>query len=314
MANKSNPATQSISVPHGGGSLHGIGETFSPDPHTGTGNFTVPIATPPGRNGFHPQLSLSYSTGSGNGPYGLGWSLAIPAVTRKTSKGVPRYQADGASPESDTFMLSDDLIPVGTTGAITSYRPRTEGLFSRIERHATPETDHWEVRSKDGLVSVYGTPFTRRSRPGRDCQSREPNRCLRLETVEDGRPVRQHHSIRIRRRCRRCGRPLGSALPEADSLRGLHATRRRRAGPCSSFLVSVTLVYEERPDAFSDHRAGFEIRTRKRCARIEIRTHADQERLVRVYRLVYLDRRDLAIELLPLEWDVAAQSGAGRGA
>jgi hypothetical protein len=85
MANKSNSATQTISVPQGGGALHGIGETFSPDPHTGTGNFTVPLATPPGRNGFQPQLSLSYSTGTGNGPYGLGWSLTVPAVSRKTS-------------------------------------------------------------------------------------------------------------------------------------------------------------------------------------------------------------------------------------
>ena len=75
MANKSNPATQTISTPQGGGALHGIGETFSPDLHTGTGNFTVPIAMPPGRNGFQPQLSLVYSTGNGNGPYGLGWSL-----------------------------------------------------------------------------------------------------------------------------------------------------------------------------------------------------------------------------------------------
>ncbi len=62
MANKSNPATQTISTPQGGGALHGIGETFSPDLHTGTGNFTVPIAMPPGRNGFQPQLSLIYST------------------------------------------------------------------------------------------------------------------------------------------------------------------------------------------------------------------------------------------------------------
>jgi hypothetical protein len=40
MANKSNPASQTISLPQGGGALHGIGETFSPDLHTGTGNFT----------------------------------------------------------------------------------------------------------------------------------------------------------------------------------------------------------------------------------------------------------------------------------
>ncbi len=164
MANKSNTAGQTISTPQGGGALHGIGETFSPDIHTGTGNFTVPIAIPPGRNGLQPQLSLVYSTGNGNGPYGMGWSLTIPGVSRKTSKGIPRYGNDpGSLPGGgDTFILSgaEDLIPVNETVGVTHYRPRTEGLFARIEHHATPETDHWEVRSKDGLVSVYGTPFS----------------------------------------------------------------------------------------------------------------------------------------------------------
>ena len=53
------------------------------------------------------------------------------------------------------------------------------------------------------------------------------------------------------------------------------------------FLVSVSFEYEERPDPFSDCRAGFEIRTRRRCKRIAIRTDADRERLVRSYDLTY---------------------------
>src|SRR3954469_24032681 len=111
MSNKSGTAGQAISLPKGGGALHGIGEKFAPDLHTGTGNFTVPIALPPGRNGFQPQLSLVYSTGNGNGPFGLGWSLSVPGITRKTAKGVPRYR-DAA--DSDTFVLSgaEDLVPV----------------------------------------------------------------------------------------------------------------------------------------------------------------------------------------------------------
>ena len=80
-----------ISLPKGGGALHGIGEKFSPDLHTGTGNFSVPIALPPGRNAFQPQLNLVYSTGQGNGFFGQGWSLGIPGVSRRTAKGVPRY-------------------------------------------------------------------------------------------------------------------------------------------------------------------------------------------------------------------------------
>src|SRR5574341_311287 len=174
MSNKSGVASQVISPPKGGGALQGIGEKFSPDLHTGTGNFTVPIALPPGRNGFQPQLNLVYSTGNGNGLFGLGWSLSIPGVSRKTSKGVPRYDD-----EKDTFILSgaEDLVQVeppqqGQTDTVittrTRYRPRTEGLFARIEHchvvhkptanQSTWVDDYWEVRSKDGLVSYYGTP------------------------------------------------------------------------------------------------------------------------------------------------------------
>jgi virulence plasmid B protein len=137
--------------------MRGIGETFSPDLHTGTGNFTIPISLPPGRNGFQPQLNLVYSTGSGNGPFGLGWSLGIPGVSRKTSRGIPLYVD-----ERDTFLLSgaEDLVPVVRTPGVTRYRPRTEGLFARIEHHADAGTNHWEMRSKDGLLSAYGTPHS----------------------------------------------------------------------------------------------------------------------------------------------------------
>src|SRR5437870_12311061 len=116
MGNQSGSAGQIISLPQGGGALHGIGEKFAPDLHTGTGNFTIPIALPSGRNGFQPQLSLVYSTGNPNGPFGLGWGLSVPGIARKTSKGVPVY--DGAE---DTFILSgaEDLVPVpgGPAGA-----------------------------------------------------------------------------------------------------------------------------------------------------------------------------------------------------
>jgi len=65
------------------------------------------------------------------------------------------------------------------------------------------------------------------------------------------------------------------------------------------FLVAVNFTYEERPDAFSDYRAGFEIRTIRRCTQIAISTHADEERLVRTYHLVYLDQRGFPSEQLP---------------
>ena len=156
MGDGTRPQTQIISLPQGGGAMHGLGEKFSPDLHTGTGNFTVPIAVPPGRKGHGPKLDLVYSTGNGNGYFGLGWTLTVPGVARKTSRGVPRYQG-----EQDTYMLSgaEDLVPVDRPGPHhLRYRPRTEGLFGRIVHCHNPGVgiDHWTVAAKGGLVSRYG--------------------------------------------------------------------------------------------------------------------------------------------------------------
>jgi hypothetical protein len=163
MSNKANTSSQVFSLPSGGGAISGIGEKFSPDSHTGTGNFTVPIALPPGRNGFQPELNLVYSTGNGNGPFGLGWSLSIPGVSRKTVDGVPLYNEAAehlqTGEKRDVFILSgaEDLAPIAERrpGQFV-YRPRTEGLFARITHHRTDAENYWRIESKDGLVSTYG--------------------------------------------------------------------------------------------------------------------------------------------------------------
>ena len=46
----------------------------------------MPIATSPGRSGFGPQPSLAYDSGAGNGPFGIGWKMSLPSITRKTTK------------------------------------------------------------------------------------------------------------------------------------------------------------------------------------------------------------------------------------
>src|SRR3954469_12321714 len=90
-----------IALPKGGGAIRGIGEKFGANPVTGTGSMTVPVATSPGRSGFGPELSLTYDSGAGNGPFGFGWRLAVPAITRKTDMGLPRYRD---AEESDVFV------------------------------------------------------------------------------------------------------------------------------------------------------------------------------------------------------------------
>lgn len=188
--------TPTIQLPKGGGAIRGIGEKFAANPVTGTGSMSVPITTSPGRSGFGPQLSLSYDSGAGNGPFGFGWSLSLPSITRKTDKGLPQY-FDAV--DSDVFILSgaEDLVPVcrqdadGTWVAghpgyqrdpagfwvrdpsgrlvvredeingfrVRCYRPRIEGLFARIERWSkigSPSDVHWRSISKDNILTLYG--------------------------------------------------------------------------------------------------------------------------------------------------------------
>jgi hypothetical protein len=149
----------------------------------------VPVAASPGRSGFGPQLSLSYDSGAGNGPFGFGWNLSLPAITRKTDKGLPQYRdAD----DSDVFMLSgaEDLVPVfrekvphddedpwvrdargnpvihedsrvvgGVAYRVRRYRPRIEGLFALIERwtnQTSPADVFWRSISRDNITTWYG--------------------------------------------------------------------------------------------------------------------------------------------------------------
>ncbi len=181
---KKGVSAPTITLPKGGGAIHGMGEKFAANPVTGTGSMSIPIATSPGRSGFGPQLSLSYDSGAGNGPFGLGWNLSLPSITRKTDKGLPKYQD---TDESDVFILSgaEDLAPEfekdaggnwvfdygkqvihekprtvdGVIYQIRSYRPRIEGLFARIEHwvnQADPQDNFWRSISKDNITTWYG--------------------------------------------------------------------------------------------------------------------------------------------------------------
>jgi len=298
MSNKSGLTEQVLPLPKGGGALAGIGETFSPDLHTGTGNFSIPIASPPGRSGFGPNLSLNYSTGSPNGPYGLGWSLSVPGITRKTEKGLPTY--DDAS---DVFVLSgaEDLVRVpGAPAGRTRFRPRTEGLFARIEHLSSTAGNYWEVRSKDGLVSTYGTP--RPSGAGADW--RDP------AAVADPANAAHIFAWKLTRTTDTFGNEITYSY-QRDLTRSdgphrwdqlyLSEVRYADYGDPSDpqFLLSVKFRYEGRPDPFSHYRPGFEVRTIQRCSRVEVWTQADGDLLTRTYHLLYLDQMDGNANRLP---------------
>ncbi len=174
-------AAPSLSLPKGGGAIRGIGETFAVSPATGTLSLKVPIFVSPGRDGFGPKLSLSYDFGNGNGPFGLGWDLSLPMITRRTDRGLPLYQ-DAETQEDhefDTFLhagsseLVRALIPQGSAWIssmrtalrngrryrVFAYRPRIEAAFMRIERwlcEGDPADHAWRAITPDNVTCWYG--------------------------------------------------------------------------------------------------------------------------------------------------------------
>ncbi|MCC7542876.1 MAG: hypothetical protein IT379_42060, partial [Deltaproteobacteria bacterium] len=173
---------QAISLPAAEGSIQGMGESFSPVLSSGTGTFSVPIALPAGRAGVQPSLGLSYSSSSGNGPLGIGWSLAVPFIARQTDRGLPRYiDRPTWHAEEDRFLYNggQELVAVDSAqaaavdcaiyeaeGAACSaavptelagwqqYRARVEGGFMRFFR--SPDARRWVVQSPDGTRFDFG--------------------------------------------------------------------------------------------------------------------------------------------------------------
>jgi RHS repeat-associated protein len=298
----------SLSLPKGGGAIRGIGEKFSTNPVTGTGSLHVPISTTPGRSGFGPQLSLSYDSGSGNSVFGYGWSLSIPCITRKTDKGLPQYRD---FEESDEFILSgaEDLVPVTTisnqdTYTIKRYRPRTEGLFARIERWKHNQTGeiYWKSISKDNIITIYGkTENSRIFDPSNNIRvfswlisesyDDKGNAIFYLYKNEDSHGVdsRQTHEKNRTEESRSANRYL-KAIRYANKVpynRGEDLSNR------TDWMFEVVFDYGEhdttlpttlqtndwkmRQDTFSSYRPGFEVRTNRFCQRIMMFHHFPEE-------------------------------------
>lgn len=137
------------SEPGGGGSpdpQRAVNQ-FQFDPYSGSGAFSLPLYTPPGRKGAQPSLNLSYSPRGGNDILGMGWVIDLGHIERSTKNGFPKYDA------SDTFLASlggsaSELVAAGGG----EYRARVEGGFLKFKQNG----DTWEVQDRQGTIYYFG--------------------------------------------------------------------------------------------------------------------------------------------------------------
>lgn len=169
----------SVTLPKGGGALKSIDEKFSVNSSNGTCSLNLSLPLSKSRIEFSPDLTLSYNSGAGNGPFGLGWSISLPHIQRRTDKQLPTYRD---ATEGDVFVLSgvEDLVPTlvadnssqwsadmppQTNGIVVErYRPRMEGAFSLIEKVTAPgdAAFYWKITTKDNTVTLYGRSLATR--------------------------------------------------------------------------------------------------------------------------------------------------------
>lgn len=148
----------------------------------GDANVSYPIKIPAGRNGIQPQLTLQYSNEGGNGWFGQGWNISVPALSIDTRWGTPLLDPVN---ESEIYTLGGEQLMypnlngenwmpnrhyeiTGTPSTVYStqarpretnavFTPRKQGTFIKVERLGNNTSDYyWKVTAADGSIQWYG--------------------------------------------------------------------------------------------------------------------------------------------------------------
>ncbi|WAZ26808.1 FG-GAP-like repeat-containing protein [Streptomyces cinnabarinus] len=263
-----------VALPAAGGGVAPLGDRFQPDLVRGSGSYAVSLPCPKGPNDLRPTPSLTYSTGSGNGPFGLGWRLEPLRIERRTDRGRPAYT------DSDEFTLggADVLVHVG--GGV--YRPRTDTQHWRIERlPGADPTRGWRIQDGRGRAQLLGTSeASRETGPGGEVFG------WWLAEESD---------------------PAGNAV-HYDYLRN---GQRLYPAALRWSVWTLELAYEPRPDVLRSARAGFLRTTGLRTRTIALHcTRSTDAQPLRTWRLEYAEAANGASLLHRIE--LSAGEGAER--
>jgi RHS repeat-associated protein len=318
-ADKSGVTSQAISVPKGAGKIDGMGESFSAQLSTGIATFSVPFAIPAARGGAQASLGLSYSSGSGPGLAGMGFSVGVPFIARQTDRGLPGYDDRAtfhAAQDRFVFNGGQELVPIctvtgsnGCDGALPDekmppwsaghqyFRPRIEGSFLRF--FWAPGHRTWRVQDKSGVTMELGVPLDgSNDTSALDVNPDAPNEIYKWHLV------RQYDTYGAANPASASGRPEpfnvcvykylqdGGMAYLSDIFHTTPASTPTTTDT-SVFAHHVRLDYEARSDPTFSYRSGYRVDQRLRLRRVDIASkpfEGDQHsarRMLRRYHLGY---------------------------
>src|SRR5690554_1414473 len=259
MAKTAGIGNDVLPLPSGGGSMKPIDETFKTDLGTGTGTYQIPLKFPKGVNDFTPKLNLKYSTGRGNGPFGIGWGIDIPVITRSTGTAIPSFDDD-----EDVFLFEGrELVHVGNN----IYRPLIENEFSLI----TKTNNGWNVKTKTGIQLNLGSDENSRH-SFNDDEDEKIYAWFLNEMIDNN----------------------GSTITYSYEKNGSNIYLKH----IQYAVYRVDFNYENRQDSFSSFRCGYEIRTERRCSSVDVTLTGPEEDTFKRYKLTYAEAPYSRVSLL----------------
>jgi RHS repeat-associated protein len=162
LSHSSNVFTQGLAASGLSGSLPGRFAVSK----VGAATYEIPLAVPPGSCGLAPELSLQYSSQSGDGLLGMGWSLSgLSKITRSPANPDQDGYFSGVTysqdlQQCDRFSL-DGLKLVAVTGVygadLTEYRTDPE-TFTKIVSYGSDGygPQYFKAWTKSGQIIEYG--------------------------------------------------------------------------------------------------------------------------------------------------------------
>ena len=245
---------------------------------SGAATYRINIYAPRGTAGVTPQVSLNYSSLSGNGIAGKGWSLGgLGGISRcRQTEHQDKNPLPITFSDTDRFCLDGQRLLVvsgayGSPGSV--YKTEIDSFVTVTGVGGTPgHPDYWEVERKDGSVSRYGNVGSNSSE----------SKVLNLDgTVSSMVMVWALDSFQDS-----VGNEI-SYIYSNDAEGHRVANINYAYGAYSTAGASIHFEYEDRViDPSESYVAGYKTRNTKRLKRILSKNGSS---VVKIYKLRYLD-------------------------
>jgi RHS repeat-associated protein len=259
---------------------------------SGSATYSIPILAAPGSGGVSPKMTLSYSSGAGDGYVGVGWGLGGVSSISRCRKTVEHGDGPGPHPpilftSADAFCLDGQrLIEIGTgtdaTGAYIEYRTEIE-TFQRVRSYgdagmtAAKGPARWGVWAKDGSYREFG--FTANSR---------------LLVNNNGVTVTDAAMSWAQNKFRdNVGNQIEYTYTDNDAIGEQYLTQidytKNPSVAGSNYFAAIKFIYgANRPEPQIQYTSGAKVTSQKLLTRIEsVGTTATE--YLRVYHLKYQD-------------------------